>query len=77
MGLKKCILKIIFLLILPIFLVSCGSFNLFKKTAEPVDQIEPNSEKITALESELTSIRNDQSQLESQLIDKNDHIQKT
>lgn len=68
-------------LFVPFLLVSCGSFNLFKKTAEPVsppiesEHVESESVTIEEFESELASVKSDQTLLENRLQEKNTQIE--
>lgn len=73
----KTTIRLAIIAFLPFALVSCGSFNLFNRTAEPVQEeteAENAKTKMTALETELSQIKTDQSDFETKLLEKETHI---
>ncbi|MFH2058604.1 MAG: tol-pal system protein YbgF [Pseudomonadota bacterium] len=65
MSLKKNILNIVFFSLISLSLVSCGSFDFFKKSQEPVTSTDLKQDRISTLESELLAVK--QEQLDSQI----------
>ena len=76
MSLKKTILNIVFLILISLGLVSCGSFDFFKKSAEPVTSTDPKQNKISTLESELSIIKQEQLDFQNKIKEKDDFIKK-
>ncbi|MCD4675304.1 MAG: tol-pal system protein YbgF [Desulfobacula sp.] len=73
-GLKNQINKIIFLLMLSFFFVSCGSINYFKKSPGNENQSNPQQIKISELESKIADIKQNQANLKLQMENKNKTI---
>ena len=74
-GLRSHLYKAFFLLILSLFFVSCSSFNNFKDSTGNNEEKVSDQVKIAGLESELTGIRKNQTNLKQQMKDKDVAIQ--
>ncbi len=72
---KNRLFKSFFLVVLLVSFVSCSSFN-FKKSAGNLEKNNTEQKKISGLESELTTIKQDQAHLELQMKNKDTDISK-
>lgn len=69
-------LKSVFLLIISLFLVSCGSFNHFKKPAGNSEEKNTDQIKLSSIESELADVKQEQADLKRQVENKDTTIDK-
>ncbi|MFH2092870.1 MAG: tol-pal system protein YbgF [Pseudomonadota bacterium] len=75
MDFKKKLIQTVFFILISFSLVSCGSFDYFKPSSEPV-QSAGSEDKITELESEILIVKQEQAELKTQIKEKDASIQK-
>ena len=74
-GLKNHLYKSIYLLVLSLFFVSCGSIDYFKSSAGNNEEKPSDQMKISGMESELSDIKKNQVNLNRRMKDKDAAIQ--
>lgn len=77
MGFKKTVLNIAFFSLISLSLAACGSFDFFKKSAEPsMETTDPQQEKTPQMESTLSIVKQEQVDLKTQIKEKDIIIQR-